>query len=72
MNQTLIGPAMSVLKILIVVGLILYAGFAAIVVRQEQLMANVLEESSETFLRIFALLHLGAAIFAILLAVIVL
>jgi len=72
MNQSIIGPVMIALKILIILGLVLYAGFAAIVVRQEQLMANVLEESSETFLRIFSLLHLAAAFFTILLAIIIL
>lgn len=72
MNASLLSSAMLVIKILIVSGLILYTGFAFIVVRQEQLMSNVLEEHFETILRLLAVLHLLAAIFTIILAMVLL
>jgi uncharacterized membrane protein len=57
-----------IIKILTIVGLSLYAIYAWIIVRQEQLMSKVLAASSESLLRILALLHLAAAIGIILLA----
>lgn len=56
------------LKLLVLLGLAVYAVFAGIMVRQEQLMANVLEESFEPVLRLIVLIHLVAAIGVFLLA----
>ncbi len=50
------------LKALALFGLGLYVVFAFVIVRQEQLMANVLEESFEPVLRLVCMLHLFAAI----------
>lgn len=66
--EQLTGAGWLILKILTIIGLSLYAIFAWIIVRQEQLMSEVLEASSESTLRILALLHLAAAIGVILLA----
>ncbi len=60
------------LKVLILVGLVLYAVFAAVVVRQEQLMANVLEESFEPVLRLVVLIHFSAAVGLVLLGFVLL
>lgn len=64
--------ALALVKICVLVGMVIYAIFAAIMVRQEQLMANVLEESFEPVLRILTILHLGAAVAAIFLALLLL
>lgn len=68
-----IGPAIFfVLKIATLVGLGVYAIFAVIMVRQEQLMADVLEEGFEPILRLITLIHLILAIGLIVLAFILL
>lgn len=61
-----------VLKSLSVFGLGLYIIFAIVIVRQEQLMAHVLEESFEPVLRLAAILHLAAAVSVFLLALVLL
>lgn len=59
-----IVPALSFgLKILVLIGIALYGVFAIILVRQEQLMAKVLEEKFEPILRILVVIHLLAALF---------
>ncbi|MBI3576514.1 hypothetical protein HY086_00555 [Candidatus Gottesmanbacteria bacterium] len=61
-----------ILKIFFLVGIGLYTLFAAIIVRQEQLMADVLEETFEPVLRVVALAHLAAAAGLFFLALIIL
>ena len=56
-------------KLLTIVGLTVYAAFAGIMVRQEHLMAGVLEEAFEPILRIIVLAHFIASIAVLLLAV---
>jgi hypothetical protein len=56
------------LKAIVILGLFVYAIFAVIIVRQEQLMANVLEEKYEPILRVITFIHLVAAVAIILLA----
>jgi hypothetical protein len=46
----------------------LYSIFAAVLVRQEQLMANVLEETFEPILRVLVFGHLAVAIAIFILA----
>ncbi|MCL4360403.1 hypothetical protein M1555_04110 [Patescibacteria group bacterium] len=58
------------LKILILIGLGVYTVFAAVIVRQEQLMASVLEETSEPILRLLTIIHLSASIALFILTVI--
>ena len=60
------------LKTLTILGFIIYTVFAVVMVRQEHLMSNVLEEAFEKVLRIFAYIHLVAAIFMIVLALLIL
>lgn len=60
------------LKVLTFVGLGFYSIFAAIIIRQEQLMADVLEEGFEPILRILTILHFAASIALIILAIIIL
>ncbi len=68
----LVPSAFLLLKIGVIIGLTLYAAFAWIIVRQEMLMANVLEEGFEPILRMLALIHLVASVGVIFLAFILL
>ena len=52
------SAALISIKLLVLLAIGLYAIFALVIVRQEQLMAGVLEESFEPILRIFAIVHL--------------
>lgn len=72
MNPILLNSLLIILKVLSLVGLFIYAIFATILVRQEMLMANVLEEEFEPFLRLVVYLHLASAIGIFVLAVFVL
>jgi len=71
-SQTLTIAGWLFIKVLFIIGLAIYALFAFIIVRQEQLMAHVLEEASEPFLKLMAIIHLAAAIFVLLLAILIL
>ncbi|MDO8451373.1 MAG: hypothetical protein Q7S76_00715 [bacterium] len=57
-----------VFKIFVLIGLTVYVIFAAIMVRQEQLMAHVLEEAFEPVLRILAVIHFLLALGILVLA----
>ena len=59
-------------KVCIIICMILYAIYAWIMVRQEQLMSKVLAETSEAILKLLTMIHLAAAVFAIILALILL
>lgn len=72
MTPPIMTIVLTTLKVLTLAGLGLYSVFAAIMVRQEQLMAAVLEESFEPILRLFTLLHFAAAVGLLILAVIIL
>lgn len=63
---------LTTLKVFTLVGLGLYSVFAAIMVRQEQLMAVVLEEGFEPILRLLTILHFSAAVGLLILAIIIL
>lgn len=61
-----------ILKVLILVALGLYSIFAGVLVRQEQLMAHVLEESFQPTLRLFVIVHLVISIVLFLLSFVLL
>ncbi len=61
-----------ILKSFVLLGLGLYGIFAVVMVRQEHLMADVLEEGFEPVLRLLMYIHLFAAIGTFLLAVMLL
>lgn len=61
-----------IVKFFVLLGLGLYAIFAVVMVRQEQLMSDVLEEGFEPVLRLLVYIHLFAAIGAFLLALVLL
>lgn len=69
-------PIMTIIlvtvKVLTLVGLGLYSIFAAIIVRQEQLMADVLEESFEPVLRMLTIAHFVASLGVLVIALILL
>jgi hypothetical protein len=60
------------LKTFGVVGLLIYAVFAGVLVRQEQLMAHVLEEQFQPIIRTLIIVHLVATVVLLLLAIILL
>ena len=66
--MTATGISLLILKILVLVGLGVYGVFALVIVRQEQLMAHVLEEAFEPILRLLVLVHLVASLIVLLLA----
>jgi hypothetical protein len=59
-------------KIIIILGLFMYLIFAGILYRQEQLMANVLEEGFEPFLRLLTIIHLIGSVVVLGLAFVLL
>jgi hypothetical protein len=59
-------------KALVVFGLGLYIIFAFVILRQEQLMAEVLKEAFEPVLRLVSVLHFIAAIAVFILAIVLL
>lgn len=61
-----------IVKSLVLFGMGLYIVFAVVILRQEQLMAHVLEESFEPVLRLAAILHMAAAIGVFILAIVLL
>jgi len=61
-----------IIKLLVLAGLVIYVIFSAIMVRQEQLMAHVLEEAYEGVLKILAVIHCAAAVALFFLALIIL
>lgn len=72
MNQDITGIIYLVIKIAALFGMGIYVTFAAIIVRQEQLMANVLEEGFEPLLKLIALIHLVAAVGVFFLSIFIL
>ena len=60
------------IKLMVLLGLIIYIVFAGVIVRQEQLMSKVLEADSEKILSVLAWIHLGASIFVFLFSLFVL
>jgi len=60
------------IKILFVIGFGLYIAFAAIVIRQVKIMSEVIEGFSVWPLRLFAWIHLGVAVFVLLLSLTIL
>lgn len=60
------------IKIFGVVGLLIYTVFAGVLVRQEQLMAHVLEEQFQPIIRTLVLTHLIATVVLLLLTIILL
>ncbi len=64
--------AFLVTKLLVVLGLFVYTVFAGVIVRQEQLMADVIEESFESILRLATVAHFVASVVVLLLAIILL
>ncbi len=72
MGPDITTVAFILFKFLVMFGLGLYIVFAAVILRQEQLMANVLEESFEPVLRLAAYIHLAAAVGVFFLALFIL
>ncbi len=66
------GYVLVILKVLFLIGIALYGAFAGVLVRQEQLMAGVVEESFEPMLRMLVIVHLILACVLFLFALILL
>jgi uncharacterized membrane protein YdjX (TVP38/TMEM64 family) len=72
-STEVINSAVAVLvKLLVLSGLGIYIVYAAVIVRQEQLMTKTVKAASYKILRVFALLHLAAALLIFVLAIILL
>lgn len=73
MTPTVISSyVLLTLKIFGIVGILIYTVFAGVLVRQEQLMAHVLEEQFQPILRVLVIAHLIATVVLLLLAIILL
>lgn len=73
MTPDLLSPVFFfVIKILILVGLSIYAIFSFVIVRQEYLMAKVLEERFEPLLRLLTYIHLFLSLALTLFAFVIL
>lgn len=72
MTPQIIAIILGTVKVFTLVGLGLYSIFAAIIIRQEQLMANVLEESFEPVLRMLTIAHFVASLGVLAIAFILL
>jgi hypothetical protein len=70
--QTVPALALFTLKIISLLGIAVYVVFAGVMVRQEHLMANVLEEGFEPVLRILTFVHLVASLAVFFLALVIL
>lgn len=73
--QNLIGSPFSfwlLIKTVFVGGLVLYLAFAVIVIRQVRMMSQTIEGISAWPLRVIAWIHLGVAIFILLLSILIL
>lgn len=68
MTPVFVSTIFYTAKIIVLISLTLYLIFAGVMVRQEQLMANVLEEGFEPILRLITIIHLLLTIGLILLA----
>lgn len=68
MAPTLISSALLIVKSLIIFGLFVYTGFAAIIVRQEQLMTSVMDEGFDHILKLLVFVHLAASVAVIITA----
>jgi hypothetical protein len=72
MPQTVPALAWLMLKVITLLGIAVYVVFAGVMVRQERLMANVLEEAFEPVLRILTYVHLAMSVAVFLLALVIL
>ena len=72
MSPDLVSTVSHIVKWLVVLSLSIYAMFAFIMVRQEHLMATVLEEKFEPVLRVLTFVHFALSIGLICLAILIL
>ncbi len=70
--MTIASLVLLIIKILILIAILVYTIVAAVIFRQEQLMAHVLEETFEPTLRVFTTIHLMASVALFFLALILL
>lgn len=70
--QTLPITMWLIAKLFILLGILIYIVFAGVMVRQEHLMAKVLEESSEPLLRVLVYIHLAASLVVFVLSLLIL
>ena len=64
--------AWLILKLVTLIGIVVYAVFAGVIVRQERLMSHVLEDGFEPVLRVLTYIHLAGALAVFLLALVLL
>jgi hypothetical protein len=71
-EQSLPVIAWLSLKIAVLIGIGVYGVFAGVMVRQEHLMAHVLEEGFEPVLRLLTYVHLALSVIVFIFALILL
>ena len=69
---TLVIDPWIFIKLLFLIGLLIYIAFAVVVVQQVKLMSKTLNGVFDLPLRLFSLIYLVAAIFVFILAVVIL
>ncbi len=62
----------SILKLFIIIGLLMYIIFSAVVVRQVQLMSGVVGGHGQRWIKIISLVHAVAVVLLFLMALIIL
>jgi hypothetical protein len=72
MTPTVLSSIMLFIKILVIIGLFVYTAFAAIIVRQEQLMTDVMDDGFDAVLKLLVFVHLAASVAVIFFAFILL
>ena len=72
MSPDIFTTAKILIKSLTLIGFLVYIIFAWVIVRQEKLMAGVLEEEFEPLVRLATYIHLTGAIAIFVLALIIL
>ena len=64
--------AFTIVKWFLVVGLVMYTTFAAVIIKQVKVMSEAIEDEFNGLIIMFAWIHLGVAILLTVLAVVVL
>jgi hypothetical protein len=65
-------PVWLMVKIFVIIGILIYLAFALVVVRQVKLMTDTIKAGFDRPIKILAYIHLGFAIFVLIVAILIL
>jgi Family of unknown function (DUF5657) len=71
-NNLMANGAWSIVKIFIMIGLLMYALFALVVVKQVGVMTETFDSEANSSVKTFALIHLLFSVFLVIIAAIIL